>query len=489
MSHSHWIFDVYGLPPLTCDGDEHENVEGYVERIKIHQDYESNIPRHYRAKSEPYERRKENSYTDEDFLHRGINSPRQEDRSLQINSPRKSQEEVLKESLRLGLYVNMDQAPSVSKSKSVETTTRNNERVSVAEQILKSKLSQSPDSFDAYRTHLRESDVVPTYRRSDSVDSSKNSQSHTSAGEASQRSFPPSPIEDHGLRNVGSSNYQSVIKSAKSVNKDADIVLNNARDLFVPSNGTANGVTLKFLSNQINSESLTQKYRQEEKKDSLSQTVKASNTKITNTTSNMNRTDDTPPPVPARRDIFSTPQQGRRSPSGPVQNGRGPWSTPQPPRKQYNHDTFRPPMDRQSSVPTTRSRPQSSYENKGLEVESHNLFDEQPRSMPANVSQMTSKPPLPKSKPSVGQQPMVRNDAHFEVKVRPQTALNNRVPASLDNRPLSAGDQSRTENSARSRRSDMGENRYLSNQQRPEHRERNRSTERQGRQLLSFTLD
>ncbi|XP_060595230.1 ubiquitin carboxyl-terminal hydrolase 31-like isoform X2 [Ruditapes philippinarum] len=522
QSQKHWVFSVYG-PPRSMQsmqvvssspveeaksivhspsggkiGIERDYSDLYVERVKLDVENNYRTVKQSRGKSEPpQDRYKQEEEMLLEELRQGINSPQVEHRrpvsslreledqsprreDMGINSPRQT---VKHESPRKQLFPNRTQNLASQNQYVDEISSRTNGRnkITVAEQIVRSK--QSDDRVDGSVPSPR--NVKNIYRRSDSVDSSKNSHSFTSGSEISPTdSSPPSPLDD-------CSRTAAVLYQNQSSRNKSNI-LNNERD-SVQLNGYV--PKLKIHSNQIYKDSSGNMDGRRQNDNP----PKTDNQKVVNSVSNNNN----PPPRP---DVFATPQQVRKSPSPPVVTGRG-WSTPQPQRKQYSDNSNRPAIDRQFSVPPRVPLPQ--YESQRLEVEGHAILDKQPRSLPAEVRTSADKPPLPVKASHTAHRQSAINTAHDRmVPSRPvsayvrgneysenrvpdytdkpvsnveyrSTALSTREPAYSDSRPVIIGE--RTEEQYKRGRSEL-DSRRSSN--RGETRTRNRSADRHERRSM-----
>lgn len=373
---------------------------------------------------------------------REINSPRREE--IGINSPRQTVRKEFKGSTQKDAVSN-NHLNTVSRKGDSDTGYRH--KMSVAEKIIKSR--QTIDGVDKSKER---------YRRSDSVDSSKNSQSLTSGSDSSS---PPSP--------------QDI--SAQSNAKRQGNIMNNERDLAIINGNLSNNVKLKIHSNEINKSSTGSKSTRSVPVKAFDMYDGKLNQKVNNT--EQQNTSKDPPPVPLRRDLHGTPQQPRKSPSPPA------WSTPQPQRKQYAEPT--PYTERQFSVPPRNSKPGSkTSDEKKLKIEGHTILDSQPKSLPSETRSVADKPPLP-SKPTPsprGTSGVSKSQEYSSSYGRPRTAQgSSRGQTASNGRPVSAheprsqqpGTGSHTSRSAESRRS----------QTRSEVRMRNRSVDRnQGNIIL-----
>lgn len=526
QSQKHWVFSVYG-PPRSMQSVqvvssspveevksivnspsggkisvERDYSDYYVERVKLDVDDNYRTVRQPQGKSELEDRYKKEEEMLLEELRQGINSPQVEQRrwlassprepegrdiqsprreDMGINSPRQS---VKHESPRKQLFPSKNQNFTSQNQYIDEISSRTNGRnkITVAEQIARSK--QLEDRGDGTLPSPR--NVKNVYRRSDSVDSSKNSHSYTSGSEISPSgSSPPSPLDEY------SRNAAVLYQSQSSRNKSS--MMNNERDSVHMNGHVPNNSKLKIHSNQIykDSSGSVEGRRQNDNP------PKTDNQKVYNS----NTVSDVPPPRP---DVFSTPQQVRKSPSPPIASGRG-WSTPQPQRKQYSDN--KPSIDRQFSVPPRV--PLHQYDSQRLEVEGHAILDKQPRSLPAEMRTSADKPPLPvkashtahrQSAINTAQERMVPNrpvstyarvqefsdnrvvdysDKPVSYVEHRPTASFTREPAYSDSRPVIIDE--RTDDQSRRGRSDLDARRSSS---RGESRARNRSADRHGKIFL-----
>lgn len=518
QTQKHWVFSVYGPPRsmqvLSSSPLEEEKSivsspsggknsigrdysEFYVERVRLeNMDEQYKSTKQSRSKPEPSPD-KLDPYEKEELrlleeLRLGINSPQGEqsgryipppvesfgkDKSsprredMGINSPRQT---VKHESPRKELFPNKTSATQNQFKDEINSKTSSRNKSTVAEKIAISR--QSGDKGDSVMLSPR--NMKNIYRRSDSVDSSKNSHSYTSGSEMSPTdSSPPSPLDEQSQTSSGF--YQN---QASNKNKSSN-VLNNERDIGLMNGHVPNSVKLIIHSNQIHKDKTTSGSPSAyDFKRSSDNPPKTDNQKI----NSGSYVDKTPP----RPDIFSTPQQVRKSPSPPVVVGRG-WSTPQPHRKQYSD---KPPMDRQFSVPPRVPMTAPPNGSQSLEIEGH-AIGKQPQSLPVDVHAVTNKPPLPVK----ANQTVLRQSSEGAVSGRPTSAysrasdfVDSRVPeysprpASAHTREPSYSDSrpviisQRSEDQSSRGRSDLDVRKTVG---RSEVRSRNRSADRQGKPL------
>lgn len=533
QSQKHWVFSVSGPPksmqlmkssPVEAvktivnspsggkNGVGRDYSEYYVERVRLdNTDEQYKAMKHSRGKSEPPQHRLDQYEKEEkrllDELRHEINSPQSEQRGkylrssretdewerssprrdeMGINSPRQA---VKHESPRKELFPNKNQNFITQNQYMDEINSRTigRNKTTVAEQIVRSK--QSGDNME--NVMVSPQNVKNVYRRSDSVDSSKNSHSYTSGSEISPTdSSPPSPLGDYSQNSAGL--YQNQASNRQRPTN----LLNNERDVVLMNGHVPDSVILKIHSNQIYKDSSVS--RPSSATDSRRQgdnPPKTDNQKVNNSVGKNS----------SRPDVFSTPQQVRKSPSPPVVVGRG-WSTPQPNRKQYSD---KHPMDRQYSVPPRVPLTSPPYGNEGLEVEGH-AIDKQPRSLPVDAHAIVSKPPLPvKASHAVHRQTTESNtqESNRNGSVRPTSAYSRgldfpdgRVPdsgkpvSSIEERPATAHSREpsysdnrpvmisqRAEDQSARGRYDLEMRKQAS---RGEQRTRNRSADRQDRRSM-----
>ncbi|KAL4240330.1 Ubiquitin carboxyl-terminal hydrolase 31 [Mactra antiquata] len=346
-----------------------------------------------------------------DSSDRLLNSPRNEDSDISlfrrdefgINSPRQSMRLESNESPRRELFPDQKSNSYTDESNSRQSSRH---KTSVAEQIIRSKPQNSK-----VNEVLSPNSVKNVYRRSDSVDSSKNSHYYTSGSDGSA---PPSPLDDN--TRTSAINTQQSNKKPRQSN-----LLNNERD-FHKVDGNRSNTKLKIHSNQL------QKGNNEF---SLDENKKPPDipSKMANQTANISDK------KLVRPDIFSTPQQVRKSPSPPVVVS-GSWSTPQPTRRQFSD--VRPTIDRQYSVPM--EMPVSPQNGQRLDIHRHET-SEQPRSLPIEIRTSADKPPLPGKPSHLSGRPISSNttSAHSSNRnafSRPSTAhgsmINHSISSSFD---------------------------------------------------------
>lgn len=529
QSQTHWVFSVYG-PPRSMQmvnsstvkeeklavnsstggkhGTEWDYSEYFVDRVKLDDiDDKYRTVRLPKANSESPSIRidhfnrmdslnKEEELLLED-LRRGINSPCGDQRNRRMNSPHETdgrdinsprreemginlpRQSVSHESPRRELFPNQNQNVTSHNQYVNEISTRTvcRNKTRVADQILLSK--PSTDQVDNAVPSPRNLNTI--YRRSDNCDSSKKSHSYTSGGEISPgRSCPSSPLDKYSKSSTGQ--YQN--QHTDHRNNPTD-VLNNERDRDMMNGHVSSGAKLKIHSNQIHKGVAAPSAASDDhnkQSDNLRKTV---NQKVNN---NVQSNDILLP----RSDIFSTPQQVRKSPSPPVVIGRS-WSTPQPQRKQYSDN--KPPMDRQFSVPVRAPLSLPPYTDQRLEIEGHSIVDKQPRSLPADPQANANKPPLPmKASHAVHKQSNTQEDVRT-VPSRPKTArgrvpdYNDRPVGAIENRTATAREPAYSdsrpvlidENQPRRGRGDLEPKR--SGTRPVEMRTRNKSADRQGRRI------
>ncbi|WAQ96183.1 UBP31-like protein [Mya arenaria] len=394
----------------------------------------------------------------------GINSPRQQPKHDTHESPKK---ELFPNQTPLSQNYNGDISPRIT----------DRQRTSVVEQIIKSK-----NVTDKSGT-LRPPPKIPPrehYRRSDSVDSSKNSHSFTSGSDGSA---PPSPLDNSPTAYQPSQMAYQKVSSARPLQSN---VLNNERENAIMNGTVPNNVKLKVYANPINKPSIASKPTGAKLKGSETVNSRSVNQKVTNAVAqSVNRSPDSPP---YRTDMFATPQQVRKSPSPPVPARN--YSTPQPVRKSYPESarSTRDPVERQYSVPSRQNTGDyDDYDghNIGLQVQGQGLLDNQPISLPneqLNTKSMADKPPLPRgSNPSRPVTAVASVSQEYKGQRRPTSAVGSSSRGqSSSSRPLNV-QESRGERSSgsesESRRS-RGRQEVRS-RERHEVKMRNRSAERQ----------
>ena len=317
----------------------------------------------------------EQNYTD---LHREINSPRQDKRDR--NSPVKE--------------VKNDRHTSddLNKAKPIHY-----EQLKVNLDKTKPPVKQDGDSgqqicekYYVEKVKIPSNDVTrnnqQTYRRSFSEDSYRNAidSTYTSSIDTGHVSNPSLVTEGNVKSGPPSPGTPD---SAGSYEKKA--LLNNERNVNTQS-GISNDVRLKFYQNELEKESETIKSGRSEQLEKPHIPPKQYN----QTKNNNKSKSDSNNSQTVRADVYATPQQNRKSPSPPVQNGRGPWLTPQPQRKYPSNSDSHRVMERQSSVPNKSHQP--SYFEQQLERQRQADPDSQPSSLPIEINYTSEKPPLPR---------------------------------------------------------------------------------------------
>ncbi|KAH3860654.1 ubiquitin carboxyl-terminal hydrolase 31-like [Dreissena polymorpha] len=343
-----------------------------------------------------------------------ISSPRDRDRDdFGINSPRQQAKNAVHESPRKELFQPQD--PFVShKTYSSEVIPRNTDRhkQSVAEQILRSKTLEE-NTTQSGRPIPPPRQASDRYRRSDSVDSSKNSKSLTSGSDGSAPSSPQDPFQQPSpsacQQQSSPTAYQSFPSAGILVPSNAGTYVllqqsmpSHQADLYQQEpmraaaqfqqpdvyqqqqsvgayhtqsdssyylSNSATGLTKAGPQAGLNNErnititngsvSNSEKLKIHSNKISKSKSEKhpkpsdSRSNKLVNQTA-QNRTSQhpvTPDSPPYRPDAFATPQQMRKSPSPPLPKRS--FSTPQPVRKSYPEPS-RPMVDRQFSKEPAR---------------------------------------------------------------------------------------------------------------------------------------
>ena len=391
---SHWIFTLYDRPSTSVsserydrDYDEEQRPCNSIGKAKsVERDYFPDDDQRYR-----------------DF-HQEINSPRQSaernpvshnSQREEINSPRQERsyknvpDKGMRNERRLSDEVNQSRNAVTSEQLRVNIdNTKSSARQNFAENGLDFR-----EKYYVEKVNIPRNDGVSdrqTYRRSFSEDSYKNamSNSFTSNSESGKGYNPLSPDV------VIKSNPPSPGTPDSTGSIEKKTLLNNERTVNSQS-GMVNDLKLKIHQNELDKQGLMVKGNKTELKE------RSNNAKNFNQIKSTNKSKpDSSGIYTIRSDVFATPQQSRKSPSPPVQNGRGPWLTPQPQRKHQNTTDGRPSIERQSSVPANKPRPASSYFEQQLENHKQAVMDSQPQSLPIEVNNYTmEKPPLP-SRPS-----------------------------------------------------------------------------------------
>ena len=338
-------------------------------------------------------------------FHQEINSPRQSakrnvvshsSQREEINSPRQERsyrnvsDKGIRNERRLSDEVNQSRNAVASEQLRVNLdNTKSSAKQNFAENGLDFR-----EKYYVEKVNIPRNEGVSdrqTYRRSFSEDSYKNAVSNpfTSNSESGKGYNPLSPDV------VIKSNPPSPGSPDSSGSIEKKTLLNNERTVNSQS-GIVNDLKLKIHQNELDKQGLTVKGNKTELNE------RSNNAKNFNQTKSTNKSKpDSSGLHTIRSDVFATPQQSRKSPSPPVQNGRGPWLTPQPQRKHQNSTDGRPSIERQSSVPANKPRPASSYFEQQLENHKQTVSDSQPQSLPPDVNNYTmEKPPLP-SRPRV----------------------------------------------------------------------------------------
>ena len=418
---THWIYTLYERPTVvetyTADrkddktfvGDDRNRTDKYENSVK---DQRNTI---VNEKSKGGERgfysEREHVYSE---LHREINSPRQtvEDYSSSINSPRQDISSQRRDQNSPVKEVKNERHTSDDLSKT-ESLQYEQLRVKLdkSKPSVKQDVENSQEGSDKYyvdRVKLPSSEVSrnnpQTYRRSFSEDSNRNAinSSYTSNSDASNRSNPPSLVTDGSLKsNPPSPNTPD---SVGSYEKKA--LLNNERNVNTQS-GISNDVKVKFYQNELEKENVTLKTGKSELLERPNIPVMQYN----QTKSNNKSKPDLNIAQTVRADVFATPQQNRKSPSPPVQNGRGPWLTPQPQRKYQHNLETRTHMERQSSV-SDKTHQASSYFEHQFERHRQAELDSQPHSLPIEINYTSEKPPLPRQGTSQRVLPRPKSQEH-----------------------------------------------------------------------------
>lgn len=403
---THWIFTLYERPSVDntsvedrTERTDRDFVDSADGRIRNNKSENSLRSLNLNGKSKSVERdnysNREQEYNE---LHREINSPRQSVESWSGNN--KAIHQVINSPRQERSYRSSPEKETRSDrhtSDDLNAKSINNETLWVNMDKTKSSATQNVvengldfrEKYYVERINIPRSEVnindQQTYRRSFSEDSYRNAvnNSFTSSIEDGPRYNPLSPSE------VVKSNPPSpgTPDSAGSYEKKA--LLNNERNVNSQT-GLSNDSKIKFHQNELDRQGVTFKSKSEQvEKPTIppkhSNQMKSNNKSKPDSNTSRN----------VRADVFATPQQSRKSPSPPVQNGRGPWLTPQPQRKFQNTSESRPVMERQSSMPVNKANPVSYFEQ---QLESHRqaVHDSQPQSLPIEVNYTTEKPPLPR---------------------------------------------------------------------------------------------
>ena len=392
---THWIFTLYDRPSTSVSNsasserydrdfdDEHRPLNSMGKAKSVERDYFPDNEQRYRD------------------LHREINSPRQSvernnvnlnSQREEINSPRqeRSYRSLPEKEIRNERHTSDD----LNQSRNAVTSEQlrvslDKTRTSAKQNILENGLDFR-EKYYVEKVNIPRNDGVSdkqTYRRSFSEDSYKNAMnnSFTSNAESGKGYNPLSPDV------VVKSNPPSPGTPDSAGSNEKKTLLNNERTVN-SQGGVVNDLKLKFHQNELDKQGLTVKGIKTELKE------RSNNAKNFNQIKSTNKSKpDSGGMCTVRADVFATPQQSRKSPSPPVQNGRGPWLTPQPQRKHQNITDGRPSMERQSSVPVSQPRPVSSYLEQQLENHKQAVIDSQPQSLPVEINNYTmEKPPLPR---------------------------------------------------------------------------------------------
>ena len=391
---THWIYTLYDRPSTSVNnsaGSERYDRDYEEQRAGTSIGKAKSVERDYFPDDEQRFR---------DF-HSEINSPRQSAERNVVNQ--NSQREDINSPRQERSYRNVPEK-GVRNERQLSDEVNESRNAVVGEQLrvnLDNARSSAKQNFAENGLDFREKYYVEkvniprnngvsdrqTYRRSFSEDSYKNAMSNTFTSNSESgkgynplspdtiiKSNPPSPGTPDS---AGSGEKKTLLNNERTVNSQTGIV---------------NDLKLKIHQNELDMQCLSIKGNKTELND------RSNNAKNFNQTKSTNKSKpDSSGTHTIRSDVFATPQQSRKSPSPPIQNGRGPWLTPQPQRKHQNVTDSRPSIERQSSVPANKPpRPTSSYFEQQLENHKQSMLDTQPQSLPVDVNNYTmGKPPLP----------------------------------------------------------------------------------------------
>lgn len=404
---THWIYTLYERPNIcnAANSEKYVDVPGGRIRAEKSENFTKdqkimNVTGKSKSAERDHYLDKEHDYRD---LHREINSPRQSTEKQadsicalreQINSPR--QERSFRSISDKGIRNDRHTSDDLQQSRFVPNeqlrVNLDTSRPSAGQNIAENGLNVS-DKYYVEKVKLpnNESSVSDKrlINRSFSQDSYRNAMNnlYTSNLESGLSYNPLSPHE------IIKSSPPSPGTPDSAGSREKKTLLNNERTVNIQG-GVANDMKLKIHQNELDKQSMMLKGNKIELGERSDNTKNYSQTKMTNKSKSEYGNEQT-----VRADVFATPQQNRKSPSPPIQNGRGPWLTPQPQRKNVNTSEPRPVMERQSSMPGSKAKPVSPYFEHHLEKHKQPMTDIEPHSLPVAINYTSEKPPLP-SRPS-----------------------------------------------------------------------------------------